>query len=315
MAGREKILPASLQDFWAVVPYQNPCRYRSRLRNFKIFRERLGTPLLVVEVSRTGDFELTPQDGDIVIQLIAEDRLWQKERLINIGIQALPATAQYVAWLDCDIVFETNDWVAEVCDKLRGGFDLVQPFSGVIHQTYAEEAQFQNVLDFSREVNEHSAGFAIAEKEFTFKQYRDRADFAPGHAWCSTRTRMEQYPLFDRMICGGGDTIHLAAALGRLDDFLKDYQTSERHIEDIKMHYLHIPPSEITYSSNKIFHLYHGDFRNRKYVDRRQLLKDAGFNPNLHLVSTPGKPLDYSAEGKDICALIEGYLHARREDE
>jgi hypothetical protein len=313
MANKRKNV--STGDLWAVTSYQNSCKYGSRLRNFKIFRDKLDVPLLVVEICRTGAFELTPQDGDIVIQLIAEDRLWQKERLINIGIQALPATAQYVAWLDCDIVFETNEWVTEVCEKLRGGFDLVQPFSGVIHQTSEEKAQFSDASDFSKEANEPSAGFAIAEEEFTFNQHTDRADFAPGHAWCSTRALMEKHPLYDRMICGGGDTIHLAASLGWLDGVLKGIDTSTHHLEDIKRHYLSAPRSEISYSSNKLFHLYHGDFRNRKYLDRQKMLNTTDFNPNLHLVSQPGKPLEYSPEGNDICALIDGYLHARREDD
>lgn len=303
------------RDLWAVVPYQNPCGYRSRFQNFKIFRENLGVPLLVVEISRTGAFELTPQDADIVIQMVAEDRLWQKECLINIGIQALPGSAQYVAWLDCDIVFETDDWVAEVCDKLRGGFDLVQPFSGVVHQTSEEKAQFPDALDFSKEVSEPSAGLAISQNKFTFSPSRGRSEFSHGHAWCSTRARMEQYPLYDRMICGGGDTINLAAALGVLEVVLSGVHTSQTHIDDIIDHHLTFPKSNISFASTRIFHLYHGAFMDRRYQDRHRILEDANFDPHQHLTVKKNKTLEYTRAGEGLCAKIEAYLHSRYEDE
>lgn len=74
---------------WVVTSYYNSAGYQRRLQNFKLFRQFLNAPLLVVELSGSGDFQLDENDGDIVLQLQGEDRLWQKERLINIGAKAL----------------------------------------------------------------------------------------------------------------------------------------------------------------------------------------------------------------------------------
>src|SRR5450759_1082712 len=73
---------------WAITSYFNPVGYRRRLSNFRIFRERLKVPLVVVELTYGSDFELQEQDADILIQLRGGAVLWQKERLLNLALQS-----------------------------------------------------------------------------------------------------------------------------------------------------------------------------------------------------------------------------------
>ena len=54
--------------------------------------------------------------------------LWQKERLLNLALQALPSSCRKVAWVDCDVVFAAGDWL-ERTSHLLDHFTLVQPFS------------------------------------------------------------------------------------------------------------------------------------------------------------------------------------------
>ena len=90
---------------WAITCYFNPMRYRRRLANFRIFRECLQVPLVVVELTFGSEFELQAQDAEILIQLRCGAILWQKERLLNLALKALPNGCNKVAWLDCDIMF------------------------------------------------------------------------------------------------------------------------------------------------------------------------------------------------------------------
>lgn len=304
----------SRHDLWAVVPYQNPCQYESRLRNFRTFREKLGIPLLVVEISRTGDFQLKRQDADILLQIVAEDRLWQKERLVNIGVANLPDNAAYVAWLDCDIVFENSDWSREAASQLRHGFDLVQPFKSVVHQTRNDQTVFPASFDFMRPDCELGAGYAVVNKKFTFNG-GERATYSPGHAWCSRKDRIASYPLYDRMISGSGDTIHLASALGLLESCLQIFPLSSPHLEDIRKHYRQAGLQRVSYVENTIFHLYHGTFNNRNYLQRHQLMKEFGFDPDVHLVLNPRLPLQLTAKGAMISAILGEYFNSRREDD
>ncbi|MGK7943573.1 MAG: hypothetical protein AB4058_03810 [Microcystaceae cyanobacterium] len=95
----------------AVTSYFNPLKYRSRKRNYLFFKNQLSIPLLTVEWSPNGQFDLTEKDADFLIQLSSGDLMWQKERLLNLAFSQVPDHFKYVAWLDSDIVFLDQDWV------------------------------------------------------------------------------------------------------------------------------------------------------------------------------------------------------------
>ena len=65
---------------WAITSYFNPVGYRRRLSNYRTFRADLAVPLVAVELSFDGRFELTDDDADILIQLSGGAVLWQKDR-------------------------------------------------------------------------------------------------------------------------------------------------------------------------------------------------------------------------------------------
>lgn len=54
---------------WAVTTYFNFAGYKSKIRNYNHFRSKLNIPLLTVEFSLDGKFELTDNDADILIQI------------------------------------------------------------------------------------------------------------------------------------------------------------------------------------------------------------------------------------------------------
>ena len=102
------------KELWAITCYFNPMRYRRRLANFRIFRDRLQLPLVAVELAYGPEFELQAQDAEILIQLRDDAAvLWQKERLLNVALQALPSSCRKVAWLDCDIFFTAPGWIED----------------------------------------------------------------------------------------------------------------------------------------------------------------------------------------------------------
>src|SRR5207248_771616 len=99
---------------WAITSYFNPMQYQRRRANYRLFRKYLRVPLVAVELSYGPDFELTGADADILIQLRGKDVMWQKERLLNVALSALPTDCHKVIWTDCDIIFETEDWSERV---------------------------------------------------------------------------------------------------------------------------------------------------------------------------------------------------------
>src|SRR5688572_16303245 len=103
----------AMNPLWAITTYFNPTGSRRRLANYRAFRASLAAPLLTVEWAPDGRFELADGDADMLVQLNGGNTMWQKERLLNVGIARLPASCHYVAWLDCDIVFDSDAWASE----------------------------------------------------------------------------------------------------------------------------------------------------------------------------------------------------------
>ncbi len=83
-------------DFWAITAYFNPAGYRSKYANYRQFRKHLALPLVAIELSYGPDFELKDDDAEIVLRRRGRDVLWQKERLLNIALAALPSHCRRV---------------------------------------------------------------------------------------------------------------------------------------------------------------------------------------------------------------------------
>ncbi len=113
---------------WAITAYFNPIRYQRKRANYRIFRQHLGLPLIAIELAYGVDFELADDDAEILIRRRGGDVLWQKERLLNLALQALPDECRKVAWVDCDVVFGATDWAERTCALLDSAM-LVQPFT------------------------------------------------------------------------------------------------------------------------------------------------------------------------------------------
>jgi hypothetical protein len=56
-------------SLWAITSFFNPIRYESRRSAYKIFRKNLRGPLVTVELSFDGLFDLQINDADILIQI------------------------------------------------------------------------------------------------------------------------------------------------------------------------------------------------------------------------------------------------------
>ena len=75
---------------------------------------------------------LGQDDADILVRCAHGDVMWQKERLLNHGLSHLPPTCRYVVWMDCDLLFENENWPEEVVAGLKKA-PLLQPFGSVLH--------------------------------------------------------------------------------------------------------------------------------------------------------------------------------------
>ena len=120
-------------DLWVITSFFNSQQYSSKYKNFILFRdslERSGVNYLVVECAFKGQPFTIPASSR-VLRVRSQSILWQKERLLNIAISALPQECTKVAWIDCDVLFEKESWAIETSSLLES-YVVVQPFESCV---------------------------------------------------------------------------------------------------------------------------------------------------------------------------------------
>jgi hypothetical protein len=267
-----------MNKFWAITSLFSPVGYRQRYANYRKFHQELNVPLLTVELAfNDSPFELCASDAEKLVQIRGGDVMWQKERLLNIAINHLPPECEYVAWLDCDVIFDDPNWVEKTQAALQKCV-VVQPF-----QHYCEllpkEPFFHQQARSSVCVLESNA---LAERIFSGCGVSTELGAMPGAAWAGRREFLESNFLYDRLIMGAGDKAFLCAAYGRSSDFLKAYKLDAKVWSDYLEWGGRVQQAisgRIGYVEGSLFHLAHGDRQNKKYGTRYHGLQQFSFDP------------------------------------
>src|SRR5688500_2434422 len=247
---------------WAITSYFNPLGYQTRLANYRIFRRHLPVPLLTVELGYDGRFELNARDATTLVQVPGGDVMWQKERLLNLGLDALPPACDVVVWrgadllseragllgrgvdaldalppecdvvvwLDADILFDRADWPERAVEALDASV-MVQLFSRTCY--LPREVDFSRPLAEQRYLQRRSTasglvGGVLQENTLStslevLKAHGMALDYSNGHAWAMRRDLLQTAGFYEAMIVGGGDYVFLQAALGQFEAVRKGH--------------------------------------------------------------------------------------------
>jgi hypothetical protein len=269
---------------WGITCYFDPTGRKRRLRNYREFRRRLQVPLVAVELSFNGSFDLTPEDAEILIQLHGGSILWQKERLLNIAVQALPNSCDTVAWLDCDTILLRPDWPCAV-RGLLDNFELVQLFERLHHVPENYQGEMTDVIrlqDSFQSIAYCLVKGDLADESFRTSGSSQRYRYNPGMAWAAKRSTLQSHGFYDALVLGTGDKALFSAACGRFADCAKALQMNpraeEHYLAWAKPFYKAIQ-GKIAYVEGDLFHLWHGDLENRGYGDRYALFAPFRFDP------------------------------------
>jgi len=305
-------------DFWAITSYFNPCRYQRRLANFLTFRKNLEVPLVAVELSFGHPFELSPADADILIQLSDGDMLWQKERLLDVGLRSLPDECDFVAWLDCDIVFELHDWPERVRRELSK-VSLVQLFREWGHLAPGYPGFRSNRTALYR-IDESIAGRIATGK--SIEDYPDdptglRRGYVIGGAWAATRDLMQKHAFYDACIVGGGDRAMLSAATRDHDRCIIKLQMNTRRVEHYRSWsepFSAEVRGKVGAIDGRVLHLWHGDLENRRYRLRNSDFARFEFDPFRDLTQGRGGAWRWSSPKPRMHQFVRDYFFSREED-
>lgn len=272
-------------------------------------------PLVAVELSFDGDFELTNNDADILIQISGGAILWQKERLLNLAIKSVPPEADSIAWIDCDVVFERTDWVADAKQQLTSA-NVIQLFADTIDlgaEDHKANSDYRYAAPTGRgvlkSIDENSF------KDFTLTPGGNKRSFAWGLAWAARREILEDHGLYDAMIVGGGPRALVSAIYGNFDKVVDAYQLNSARREHYLMWarpYQRAVDARVGYVAGRLYHLWHGDVENRNYAGRHRGLVE--FEPDADLVVGANGAWHWARSRPSLQKFLEDFFVNRAED-
>jgi hypothetical protein len=306
-----------MSGLWAITCYFNPTGSRRRLENYRTFRRRLTVPLVAVELSYGPSFELTVEDADVLLPLRGRDVLWQKERLLNLALPALPRSCDAVAWLDCDIVFQDRDWHRLAQDQLQR-YVLLQPFT----RAYALERQTPLEAVDRTVPSVPSLAYNLAARmldvgDLFVRRSGNRVASKTGLAWAGRRDVLERHGFYDAAIIGGGDRALAYAALGCWAGLERPFRLNRRqrqHYQEWAEPFYRSVEGSVGYVAGDLVHLWHGERADRGYRKRFEGLEPFDFDPFVDLALDEGGCWRWNTEKPALHQYVENYFHSRNED-
>jgi hypothetical protein len=311
-------------ELWAITCYFNPRGFRTRLANYRTFRRELALPLVTVEWSCDGRFELGAADADVLLQVGSPDLLWQKERLLNLAVSAVPAQVSRIAWLDCDIVFARPDWPEQALHELERAA-LVQLFS-VCHDLGRDATQFdeagatssaESFVQLSRASDAEALLFDRLWGSPSEAGRVTRRDRLSGLAWAARRELLERHPIYDACIMGAGDRAYACAAFGKHRTAQQGWLRNARQRE----HYLawaepfaEAVGGRISLVTGALYHLWHGSVNDRLYRGRHTGLEKFGFDPFDDIALDAAGLWRWGSHKPEMHRFVADYFSRRRED-
>ncbi|BAK84530.1 hypothetical protein [Komagataeibacter medellinensis] len=293
-------------DLHVICVYSNNRRWKSRERLLYRFISHMldsGVSLTIVEHTiRERDFALQSDDPAFrhtqLFQVRGTDRQenWLKEGLIRYGRQRLPDSARYIAQIDADVAFQRPDWATATLDMLQI-HRVGQPWSYSVDLGPDENP----VMDENDRLMDRSfcAAWAAGDIRVTPNDYGmgqptaswmlkgERRDWRQhyGYAWAF---RADVYDaiggLPDWLVTGSADYISAMAFAGLLNT--SDTYTSSsctRRLQQFAALCDEHVKQDIGVVPGMLSHGFHGPKRKRFYLDRKDILRESGFDPDLDI--------------------------------
>ncbi|OGX38616.1 MAG: hypothetical protein A3C53_04130, partial [Omnitrophica WOR_2 bacterium RIFCSPHIGHO2_02_FULL_68_15] len=261
-------------------------------------------------------FQLCPTDADRLIQVRSDSVMWQKERLLNIGLDHLPDACEAVAWLDSDVLFVNDGWIPETLQRLER-YPIVQPYEAAVRLPRRAATMNLSILPLGSNEAERDPGVGFLESRGALRGTAMDGHGRPGHcgfAWCGRRELFQRHRFYDRAVVGSGD-LYMAAA------FLNRWREVEMPTDAMQRDYHHWAEAvaldvraRITYTPGTLLHCWHGHRGYRFYAGRRRLLTWAAFDPAADLALNGDRCWEWNSSKPALHRAVRHYFFLRNEE-
>lgn len=302
-----------MNEFWAITVFFNPAKFKSLLNNYHRFAERLArqnVKLLTVECAFNEDEFEIPQTEN-VHRLRGNSIMWQKERLINHGVSLLPAECKYFGWIDCDVLFP-DDWAEEAVSRLQTA-NILQLFKKVFYLPQGH--QFYNGRDRLMAVQSVVWQWKVHRNWLERRRRKELPFSVPGFAWAARKSMFDDIGIYDKNIIGSGDTFLVDCYLDSWDihGFASKFNTAMKTDMLKWRETLMKKQPVLDYLPVDICHLWHGSLKNRRYMDRHDMISKYDFEPQTDII-LKDHLYEWSSDKTGLHEDIKQYFFERRED-
>jgi len=300
------------RKLYVLTMYQNALGWKSRRRNYEIFAKHVqasGAELWTAEIA-FGDhfYEVTYRDDPHHLRLRTDCELWNKEGAINLLIQRLPEDAEYIAWLDADVVFTRPDWVDATMDLLQH-YDVVQLFS----HTQDLGASCQPV---GKILLSYYYRYVMLGRDWD--ALCKNKEMITGLAWASKKSVLSKIGMLPDWCVFSSCDRHIAAGfLGEMESTFRG-ELSEAYKNKCRVwgnHAHSVVRSNVGYLPGLLLHYWHGERVKRGYVDRWKLMSDFRFDPNVDIVKDHQGLYRFASKNSGLIDSFRTLLRTRNEDE
>lgn len=259
-----------------IMVLSNPCEYKRRWFLAKQFiahmEDTRDVELYVVELAYGNQkHKITDSNNKNHLQLRCDIPLWHKENMFSIAVKKLlPSDWKSVAWVDADLEFENVNWASDTLKILNGCKDVVQVFSHCIDMNREETAM--NI--FSGFGFQYEMGVKLGSTGVNF--------FHPGYGFAFNRKAYDKIGgVFQYGILGSGDHHMAQAFIGNPNSV--NANASEGYKNMLKEYTRRCKNIRLGYTPGVIRHFFHGSKKNRKYIERWQVLVKHQYDPYKHV--------------------------------
>ena len=326
---------ADLSKFWVVAVISNPVRFDSRVKlfeRFKKYMERYNVNLCVVELAygdrpysiAQSQYEeprciVSGNEKTRVIQLRTWDEIWHKENMINVGISRLPSDWEYVAWIDADVEFKDDNWLEETWHRLQH-HHVVQMFNQAID--FGPDDEIIQIHDgFMAMYWKNGMKPPQGSGYSGYYGYGGgKKTWHPGYGWAIRKEALEHLGgLMEFPILGAADHHMALCMIGEGERSLPKgihsvYREKIMMWQDRALRYL---KKDVGFVNTTLFHHWHGKKKDRRYVERWDVLTKNAFNPSTDLKKDSQGILQLVVESPRQIRLrdqIRLYFRNRNED-
>jgi hypothetical protein len=348
-----------------IVPYSNSAGFARRRQLFYEFMRRMrefeehgdlgGATILVYVVEtrlRGHDFEVTEVGHPRHLRLDAEQEVWTKEASINLAVRTLlPRDWRYVAWVDSDITFNSDNWVSDTLARLQqhaflqlfqsglhlnaeGGVDAMYESFAYRWAQHSIAAAFEPVAVtgaalvaetaamYAGDGNAdgaadyyHGGGGRRARKQ-QHAALRRLLEGHPGFAWAMTRRAWATVGgLIDFAIFGSADR-YMALSLVGMGEVSLPHGCHADYRADVLQWEKRAAAlgASLGYVPGTVLHHFHGRQEDRRYNARNVALVRERFSPREDVVLTSQGLLHIRPERYSLLRALHNYAVSRNED-